>query len=164
MALGPVRWITKDGKRVQYRDWMTDPADVMTLLDWTAEKLGINYRAIEADFAHFSFDPRELPALLFAGHNKFELTDEVRPKLARYVADGGTILGDACCGWKDFAESFRREMEAIFPDRPLHKMLPEEPIFPPITSWGSLTYKKADGSTYTASRAWKRSTSAAAAA
>ena len=45
---------------------------------WTADKLGINYRAVEVDFAHFSFDPRELPALLLAGHNKFELTDEVR--------------------------------------------------------------------------------------
>ena len=51
--MGPVRWVTKDGKRVQYRDWMTDPADVITLLMWTNEKLGINYRAIEADFAPF---------------------------------------------------------------------------------------------------------------
>ncbi len=58
-----------------HRDWMTDPADLITLLTWTNEKLGINYRAIEADFEHFSYDPRELPALLFAGHNKFELTD-----------------------------------------------------------------------------------------
>ena len=103
---GPDPWVTKDGKRTQYRDWMTDPADVITLLAWTSEKLGINYRAIEADFEHFSFDPRELPAVLFAGHNKFELNDEVRQKLARYVMDGGTIIGDACCGWTDFAESF----------------------------------------------------------
>jgi len=52
-----------------YRDWMTDPADVTTLLEWTNEKLGIHYRAMETDFAHFSYDPRELPALLFSGHN-----------------------------------------------------------------------------------------------
>jgi hypothetical protein len=110
MALGPTRWITKDGKRVQYRDWMTDPADVQSLLTWTSQKLGINYRAIEADFEHFSFDPRELPALLFAGHNKFELNDEIRQKIARYIMDGGTILADACCGWNDFIESFRREI------------------------------------------------------
>ena len=56
------------------------------LLLWTNEKLGINYRSVESDFDHFSFDPRELPALLFAGHNKFTLTDEVRQHLARYVA------------------------------------------------------------------------------
>ena len=119
--------MTKGGRRVQYRDWMTDPGDVMTLLAWTSEKLGINYRAVEVEFAHFSFDPRELPALLLAGHNHFELTDEVRANLARYVLDGGTIIADACCGWNDFAESFRREIELIFPGRPLHAMLPEEP-------------------------------------
>jgi hypothetical protein len=131
-----------------YRDWMTDPADVMTLLEWTNEKLGINYRAIEADFAHFSYDPRELPALLFAGHNKFTLTDEMRQKLGRYVADGGTILADACCGWKDFGDCFRKEMELVFPGRPLRKMLPEEPVFSAYYKLGQFTYKKGDGSTY----------------
>ena len=150
MAMGPVRWQTRDGKRVQYRDWMTDPADVITLLTWTSQELGINYRAIEADFDHFSFDPRELPALLFAGHNKFELAEEVRPKLARYVLDGGTILGDACCGWPDFSESFRREMGLIFPDRPLRKMLPDDPLLTAYYKLGQFTYKRADGTTYAA--------------
>jgi len=147
VALGPVRWITREGKRVQYRDWMTDPADLNTLLLWTNEKLGIHYRYMEIDFQHFSFDPRELPALLFAGHNKFSLTDEVRQNLARYVMDGGTIIADACCGWKDFADSFRQEMEMTFPGRPLRKLLPDDPIYAAYYKLGQLTYKKADGST-----------------
>jgi hypothetical protein len=149
MSMGPIRWVTREGKRVQYRDWMTDPADVNTLLVWTSEKLGIHYRSIEADFAHFSFDPRELPALLLAGHNKFSLSDEVRRQLARYVMDGGMIIADACCGWKDFAESFRREMELVFPGRPLRKLLPDNPVYASYYKLGALTYKKADGSTYT---------------
>lgn len=148
MAMGPVRWVTREGKRVMYRDWMTDPADVATLLQWTNDKLGINYRSIESDFAHFSFDPRELPALLFAGHNHFELDDEVRQNLARYVMDGGTIIADACCGWNDFSESFRQEMELIFPGRPLRKMLPEDPLFSSYYKLGNLTYQRSDGSTY----------------
>ena len=147
-AMGPVRWITRDNKRVQYRDWMTDPADVDTLLKWTNEKLGIHYRATEADFAHFSFDPRELPALLFAGHNKFELNDELRQRLARYVLDGGTIIADACCGWQDFADAFRREIELIFPNRPMHKLLPDNPVYASYYKLGNLTYKKGDGSTF----------------
>jgi hypothetical protein len=149
MAMGPVRWVTRDGKRSMYRDWMTDPADISTLLSWTSQKLGIHYRSEESEFAHFSFDPRELPAVLFAGHNHFELSDEVRQQLHRYVLDGGMILGDACCGWADFADSFRREMERIFPGRPLRKMLPEEPIFSSYYKLGVFEYKKADGSTYT---------------
>lgn len=150
VAIGEPKWVTKEGKRVQTRDWMTDPADIMTLLTWTNDKLGINYRAIDAEFEHFSFDPRELPALLFAGHNKFTLTDEVRQSLGRYVMDGGTIVGDACCGWTDFAESFRREMEAVFPGRALRKMAPEEPVYSAYYKLGAFTYKKGDGSTYDA--------------
>lgn len=148
MSMGPIRWVTRDGKRVQYRDWKTDPADVSTLLQWTNRQLGINYRSVESDFAHFSYDPRELPAILFAGHNEFTIPEEVRPRLAQYVIDGGTILGDACCGWTDFAASFRREMELIFPDRPLRKMLPEEPVFSSYHKLGDLTYKKDDGTTF----------------
>ncbi len=136
MAMGKTRWITKDGKRVQYRDWMTDPADVQSLLVWTNQKLGINYRAIEADFEHFSYDPRELPALLFAGHNKFELTDEIRQKIARYIMDGGTILADACCGWNDFADAFRHEIELMFPTPAAEKTICATiRSMPRITNW-----------------------------
>jgi hypothetical protein len=149
VALGQSREIVKDGRRVQYRDWMTDPADLNTLLRWTSDKLGINYRAVDVDFAHFSFDPRELPALLMAGHNRFQLDDEIRARLARYVLDGGTILADACCGWQDFAESFRAEMGRMFPDRPLRKLSPEDPLYASYYKLGELTYKKGDGSTFT---------------
>jgi len=148
MAMGPIRMVQREGKLVQQRDWMTDPADVHTLLEWTAEKLGIKYGSVEADFAHFSYDPRELPALLFAGHNKFDLSDEIRRSLARYMLDGGTIIADACCGWQDFTESFRREIELIFPGRPLRKMLPEEPVFSTYYKLTSFTYKNGDGSQF----------------
>ncbi len=146
MALGPVRFVRKGDQRVQYRDWMTDPADLDSLLAWTNEKLGINYGKAEADFEHFSFDPRELPALLFAGHNGFQLGAEVRQRLARYVLDGGMIIGDACCGWKDFNDAFRREVAAIFPDRPLRKLTPDDPIFSSYYKLNAFTYQKADGS------------------
>ena len=148
MALGPIRFVRKGDQRVQYRDWMTDPADLDSLLAWTNEKLGIHYGKAEADFEHFSFDPRELPALLFAGHNDFKLGDDVRERLARYVLDGGMIIGDACCGWKDFNEAFRREIQAIFPDRPLRKLTPDDPIFSSYYKLGNFTYQKADGSRY----------------
>jgi hypothetical protein len=151
MALGPIRFVVRNGKRVQYRDWMTDPADLDSLLAWTNSKLGINYRKVETDFEHFSFDPRELPGLLFAGHNSFRLDGEVRKRLARYVLDGGMIIGDACCGWKDFNESFRQEIEAIFPGRVMRKLPPDDPLFASYYKLGSaFTYQKADGSRYKA--------------
>ncbi len=145
VALGPIKYVVRDGKRVQYRDWMTDPADVASLLSWTNSMLGIQYRSMEAEFAHFSFDPRELPALLFSGHNQFSLSDEVRGALARYVLDGGTILGDACCGWKDFDASFREEMALVFPQRPLRRLLPDDPIFATYYKLGDFEYQRGDG-------------------
>ncbi|MHB1556142.1 MAG: DUF4159 domain-containing protein [Isosphaeraceae bacterium] len=150
MALGPIRYVRRGGERVQYRDWMTDPADLDSLLAWTNQKLGIHYGKAEADFEHFSFDPRELPALLFAGHNAFTVDPGVRASLARYVLDGGTILGDACCGWKDFDGAFRRAMQAIFPDRPLRKLEPDDPLLSSYYKLADFTYQKADGSRYEA--------------
>jgi hypothetical protein len=148
MALGPVKFVTRDGKRVQYRDWMTDPADMKSLLSWTNRQLDIQYRSVEASFDHFSFDPRELPALLLAGHNHFSLNDEVRELLARYVLDGGTIIGDACCGWEEFDESFREEMEAIFPGRALRDVTPDDPLLATYYQLSSFQYQKDDGSRY----------------
>jgi hypothetical protein len=146
MAMGPIRYVVQDGRRVARRDWMTDPADVDSLLAWTNEKLGVRYGKAEADFEHFSYDPRELPALLFAGHDNFTLDPDIAAKLARYVLDGGLILGDACCGWKDFDEGFREAMAAIFPGRPLRKLAPDDPV---LSSFYKLprtfTYQKADG-------------------
>jgi hypothetical protein len=150
MALGPVRFVVRNGRRVQYRDWMTDPADLDSLLAWTNQRLNIHYRKAETDFDHFSFDPRELPALLFAGHNQFELSAEVRSRLARYLLDGGMIIGDACCGWRDFDEAFRREMAAVFPERPLRKLTADDPLLASYYKLGNFTYQRADGSRYNA--------------
>ena len=150
MALGPVRFIRKSDQRVQYRDWMTDPADMDSLLNWTNEKLGIHYRKAEADFEHFSFDPRELPALLFSGHNTFKLDSAVLPQLARYVLDGGLIIADACCGWKDFNDSFRQMAASLFPDRPLRRLGADDPLFSSYYKLKDFTYQKADGSKYQA--------------
>ena len=88
-----------------------------------------------------------MPALLIAGTTGSNLPTGMG--VGRYVADGGMIVGDACCGWADFAESFRREMEEIFPGRPLRKMLPEEPVFSSYYKLSSFQYKKGDGTEYT---------------
>lgn len=56
------------------------------------------------------------------------------------------ILGDACCGWKDFDASFRQEIAAIFPERPLHKVLPDDPVFSAYYKLSNFAYQKADGS------------------
>ncbi len=149
VALGPVRMVVQNGRNVQYRDWMTDPSDVDSLLRWTNQRLGINYRKVETDFNHFSFDPQELPGLLFAGHNDFQLNERVRENLARYLLDGGMIIGDACCGWRDFDQAFRREMASVLPDRPLRRLDPDDPLLASYYRLGDFQYQRDNGSRYT---------------
>lgn len=129
IALGPIKWTTDaQGRRVSYRDWMTDPADMTNLLAWSNRQLGLRYRPVEVDLARFSFDPTEIPILYATGHDAFQFTDEVRARLRRYLLDGGYLIGDACCGSKPFAEAFLAEMEAIFPQRPLFKLPADHPL------------------------------------
>lgn len=148
MALGKTRYQTIDGKRVAYRDWMTDPGDMDSLLGWLNQKLGIRYRSVEADFTHFSFDPREIPAILLSGHDAFDLGTDVLQSLARYVLDGGTVIGDACCGWKDFDGAFREQMNAFLPGRRLRRLEPDDPLLGAYYRLGDFTYQRADGTRY----------------
>ena len=95
--------------------------------------------------------PGSCRRLLFAGHNKFTLTDEVRAESspatswtaarssATPAAAGRILPNRSAERWRPFS-----------PSRPLRKMLPEEPIYSPYYKLGQFTYKKADGSTYAA--------------
>jgi hypothetical protein len=97
--------------------------------------LVIHYRGTEVDFGHFSFDPRELPALLLAGHNSFQFDEELSAALARYVLDGGMLIGDACCGWQDFDEAFKRFDCLLTPTSPTPAFKIGEKIEDPLTMY-----------------------------
>jgi Domain of unknown function (DUF4159) len=127
---GKVVW-TKDaqGRRTSFRDWTTDPADIKQLVRHTNYSLGIRYRAIHTTFASFSYNPAEIPILYLTGHEKFELDAEKRKKLLWFINDGGYLIGDACCGSKDFYEAFVNEMRSIFPNNPLRQLDADHPLF-----------------------------------
>jgi hypothetical protein len=136
VILGDVKWVTEKGQRTSYRDWMTDPNDIRNLLAWTNQQLHIRYRAVDTDLASFSYDPTELPILYFTGHDAFTLKPESIAKLRQFCADGGTILGDACCGSADFDKAFRALAREIFPKRPMEPIPADHPLyasFYPIT-------------------------------
>lgn len=151
IALGTLKWTTDaKGRRVAYREWMNDPADMINLLDWTNGQLGLRYRSVEVDLAKFSFDPTEIPILYASGHDGFEFTDEVRARLRQYLSDGGYLIGDANCGAKPFAESFLAEMEAIFPRRPLFKLPADHPLFTSFYPVSNVDFQVAGKGRYSA--------------
>jgi len=127
--LGKVKWMVRDGQRFAYRDWMTDPNDIKHLLHWTNRQLHIRYRPVDADLRKFSYNPTELPILYLTGHDALNIPDAALPKLRQFCIDGGTILGDACCGMDAFDKSFRALGKRLFPNRPLQAIAPDHPLY-----------------------------------
>jgi hypothetical protein len=99
MAMGPIRWITRNGKRVKYRDWMTDPKT------------------------------STYPMLYMTGHRDFHWSPEEVARLQRYLKAGGFLLADACCGRMAFDMAFRREIAKVFPNHELARLPGDHPFY-----------------------------------
>ncbi len=143
VILGDVKWETKDGQRYAYRDWMTDPSDMRHLLHWTNRQLDIRYRTVDTALPEFSYNPTELPILYFTGHDGFSLHPTLLPKLRQFCVDGGTILGDACCGTPDFDKAFRALVAELFPRRPLKPIAKDHPLYSSFYQIASVEYMEA---------------------
>jgi hypothetical protein len=63
------------------------------------------------------------------GRHDFRFTPAEREQLREYLENGGTLFADALCASKPFADAFRREMEALFPDQKLTRIPIEHPLF-----------------------------------
>ena len=110
-------------------DWDTQPAALASLLkhlaqDTTVEvqfkREVVDLRTIDA-FAH--------PILYMTGHRDFRLTEEEAANLGRYLAAGGVLVANACCGREGFDTAFRREIARVLPDHPLEAIAPDHPIY-----------------------------------
>ncbi|QJX00971.1 DUF4159 domain-containing protein [Frigoriglobus tundricola] len=67
-------------------------------------------------------------AMPFVGRGTELLSAEERI-LKRYVEEGGFLIGEACCGDKEFAASFEKLLARLFPGNTLRKMPPEHAIW-----------------------------------
>lgn len=76
-------------------------------------------------------DPKlaDYPIVFMHGRKPFEWTAAERKALRTYVERGGVVIADSICGNAEFAESFRREWEIIFPEGKFARLPKEHPIF-----------------------------------
>ena len=135
ILIGKIVWGEKrvltlrDGRKIPYEDWNLDPNDVHRLLREARRRLGVRYRAVPVRLDRFSFDPLEIPILYATGVRALSFAPEIRKKLRSYCLRGGFFLLDACRGSRVFAGAARSELRAIFPERRLHLLPPDHPIF-----------------------------------
>jgi hypothetical protein len=76
-------------------------------------------------------DPRllEHPILFTHGRRSFEFTPSEREAIRMHLDRGGFIFADAICAAAPFADSFRREMERIFPEAKLRPIPADHPLY-----------------------------------
>ncbi len=123
-------------------DWNNDRNDARNLVEYASKevfrKLPLAWqifdtRAIEAPsneaVLELVGDLLQSPIVYFNGHKEPRLTGVQKKLLQQYIEQGGFILGEACCGRRDFDQGFRKLMKELFPDNALKKLGPEHPIW-----------------------------------
>jgi hypothetical protein len=71
------------------------------------------------------------PLVFMHGRSAFRFTPAEREQLKKYLSDerGGTLLADAICANRAFADSFRREMKEILPESNLEPIPADHEMF-----------------------------------
>lgn len=69
------------------------------------------------------------PFAVMTGEGAFNLTDEERRNLKAYLEKGGFLLASAGCSSREWSDSFKREIEAVFPQRKLDEIPLSHAIF-----------------------------------
>lgn len=127
------------------QDWNTDPGDTDNLMRHVRSALGLWYgwKTLNINEVVAGWKAKkvlQIPALYISGHEAFSFNDEQREALKQYLADGGTLIGDACCGRDEFARSFRTEVRAMFPDRTLDRLELDHPLFRAFYKYTAVNY------------------------
>jgi hypothetical protein len=107
------------------------PGALVNLLRAAAEKLKLRVSAADRQIAITDESLFKHHLVFMHGRRQFTLTPDERDALRTYLKRGGTIFADAICANAEFAESFRREMQAILPDKKLERVPDDDPIFTP---------------------------------
>jgi hypothetical protein len=71
----------------------------------------------------------DYPLVFMHGRRAFRFNSAERSALKDYLTRGGFLFGDAICASPEFAEAFRQEIQAIFPDAKWQRIPADHPIF-----------------------------------
>lgn len=87
------------------------------------------------------------PFAVMTGEGSFRLTESQRSNLRNYLVGGGFLVASAGCSSPEWAASFRREIQATFPDLKLTRLDLSHPIFHTVYDIDRLDLTKSRGQT-----------------
>ncbi len=113
-------------------DWNNDHDDITNLVgvvsrDW---KHLLTWQVVEPGSATIE-DMLQAPIAYLNGHEAPLFSNAAKTRLREYVDQGGVIVGEACCGRKEFDVGFRALMAELFPDKEteLHPLAEDHAIW-----------------------------------
>ncbi len=107
------------------------PGAVVNLLRAAAEELKLRISTADRQIAITDENLFRYHLVFMHGRQQFRLTPDERKQLRTYLERGGTLFADAICASPEFAASFRREMQQIFPEQPLERIPASDPLLTP---------------------------------
>jgi hypothetical protein len=106
----------------------TAPRALVNLLDAAAAELKLRTATEAAELGITDDALFDYHLVFMHGRNAFRLTSSERRQLKTFIERGGLLFANSICASRMFTESFRREMEMIFPDRPLRPIPQDAPL------------------------------------
>jgi len=110
-------------------EWETDRKSLAHLLEFLRTNAGMDVAGDKRAIELTSPDLFNYPFLYMTGHNAFSLSDEEKTRLKKHIAGGGVLWAEACCGREEFDTSFRALVVELFPDNPLTRVPPDDPLY-----------------------------------
>lgn len=109
-------------------DWNQRPRDVANVTRWMGRQRERYFTWQVVDLNAGAQDLLDAPILYVSGSSELPFSEGEVAKLRQFVEDGGLILGNADCGKKAFAESFRKLGEDMFPAQKFRELPPTHTI------------------------------------
>jgi hypothetical protein len=107
-------------------DWYANPSSLPNLVKAVAQRTRVALCDTVATVAITDERLFQFPFIYMTGHGNVHFAPEERSRLRLYLESGGFLWADDNYGMD---ESFRREMQALFPDHPLTPIPSSHPLF-----------------------------------
>jgi len=128
------------GQIIHNGDWDPDPSAVHNLLKTARETSTIALKFKREDVQLADAEALGHPILYMTGHHDFQLKDVEVDRLRGYLAAGGLLLADACCGRLSFDAAFRRELQRVLPEHRLERLSADHPVYHTLNDITTVTY------------------------
>lgn len=117
------------GRVIYDGDWRNHSAGLSVLLHQFNQRTEIPVRFAQKEVELTDPALFDLPMIFMSGSNDFRFTDAEVRALRQYLARGGMLFAEACCGRQAFDVAFRREIQRVMPQQTLQEIPADNLIF-----------------------------------